>query len=162
VAHVDEFVARTVTVDLEGGDLVIERDLVLRFRSKRKRADTRVKAVGADDEVGIARRRMIESNVDAVVMFFDGGHRIAEDRFDLALTGTIDRRGEIRAAHAGEAILGHTAEDVDVESTPLSALAIDEAHFADLIAEAPDLPDKPHLLGDVVADAPKIDDVAAA
>ena len=40
-------------------------------------------------------------------------------------------------------------------------MAVDEAYFAHLIAEVSDLGDEPHLLDDVVADAPKVDDVAA-
>lgn len=57
--------------------------------------------------------------------------------------------------------MGQPAEDRDVESSSLQPVATDEPHFAYLIAEAPDGVDKAHLLGDVVADPPKIDDVAA-
>ena len=56
--------------------------------------------------------------------------------------------------------MGHTAEDGDVESSSLTTVATDEAHFTYLIAEAADLADEAHLLGDVVADPPEIDDVA--
>jgi hypothetical protein len=57
--------------------------------------------------------------------------------------------------------VGHAPEDADVESSALTTVATDEAHFAYLIAEAADLADEAHLLGDVVADPPEIDDIAA-
>jgi hypothetical protein len=71
-------------------------------------ADARMKPIGAYDQVGIARPRMIEGDPHALVMFVDGGH----------------------------GIVGHAAEDADVESSSLTTVTTDEAHFAYLVAEA--------------------------
>ena len=61
VADVDEFVARPIPFDLERGDVVTERDFERCLGSERELADARMQAVGADDQIDLARSSMIEA-----------------------------------------------------------------------------------------------------
>ena len=88
-------------------------------------------------------------------------NRIAENGLDLPIEGVINRRRKIGPAQAGEPAVGHAAEDLDGETAALAAPRIDEAHLLYLVAKRVDLRKQAHPLGDVIADPPEIDHVAA-
>ena len=60
VGDVDQLVARPVTVDHAGRDLAAQVVLEVVLRSEDKSAHVRVQPVGADDQVEIAGRGLLE------------------------------------------------------------------------------------------------------
>jgi hypothetical protein len=162
VADIGELVARPIAPGLERGDVIAERDLERRFRTEGERAHARVQSVGADDEIGLALGRLVETDHEPIAALLDARHRVAEDRLDLALERCADRRRKIGALEARETVVRQAREYVDVEAAGLLAARVDIAHFLELIALCADPWDEAHLFGDVVADSPEVDDVAAA
>jgi len=120
-----------------------------------------VQTVRADDEIHIARGRPVEVNTHVVAAVVDRRHRLAEERLDAAVQRAAEDGSEVRAADRREAIVRRAIEHVHREAPDLAAAAVDEAHLLHLIALRPDARHEPHPLGNVIADPPEVDGVAA-
>lgn len=123
MADIHHFVARAVAVDLEGGDVVAQRDLDSRLGAENQVAHMRVQAVSANDQIDFARGAMVEPNSNAIARVFDMRDRIAENGLDLPIEGVINRRRKIGPAQAGETAVGHATENIDGETAALRPCA---------------------------------------
>ncbi len=118
--------------------------------------------VRADDQIDFARGGMIEADPHTVALILDPRHGVAKDRLDPSVQRAVDRRRKVGAPQAREAAVGHAAENIDRETAAPAAAPVDVAHFLHLVTQLSDSGDQAHLLGDVVADPPEVDGVAAA
>jgi hypothetical protein len=65
VAGIHELIARPIAVDFESGDVTAKRDLERPLGAEDELTDSRVQPVGADDQIDIARGRMIRRRIRA-------------------------------------------------------------------------------------------------
>ena len=66
--------------------------------------------VGADNDVEIARRTVLERDANALVALLDGGDTVAEDRLNLIAEPAEYRGGEFAARNAHVAPVRDSAE----------------------------------------------------
>jgi hypothetical protein len=71
-------------------------------------------------------------------------------------------REHVRLGHREAGAFAGEERDFDVEAAVPAAGAVDQPDFAHAVALRAELRQQCHLLGDVVADAPEVDHVAAA
>ena len=161
VGDVDQLVARPVAVDHACRDLAAEVVLEALLRPEDQATHVRVQSVGADDQVEIARRALLEGEPDTVAVLVDGGDAVPEDRFDLVFDRGVDGGGQVAAGQAGQVVAEHAAKDLDVDVGLDLAGGADGAKVLDLIPGGADRVLDAHALGHLVADAPEVDHVAA-
>src|SRR6516165_1522782 len=118
--------------------------------------------VGADNQIGLARRSLIEANPHALPRLLDTREGVAEDRLDLPIQGAVDRGRQIGAPQGGEAAIDQAPNCLGRETAALVAMPVHEAHLSDLVTQLSDAGEQAHLVGDVVADPPEVEDVTAA
>ncbi len=115
-----------------------------------------------DDQLYLAGSGMVKANPHAVAAVVNRGDGVAKDCLHPAGQRAVNGSAKVGAAHAGEAVAGQAPEDGGREAAALPALRVHIAHLIDLVAAFQNLGQQAHLLGDVVADAPEVNDVAAA
>ena len=71
-----------------------------------------MQAVGADDQIELARLRIVERDPHTIVVLVQGGDAAAEEGLNVALDGAIDRCSQIPARKTGEVIADDPAKDL--------------------------------------------------
>ena len=75
---VRQFIAVSVTLDAERGNITTEESLELRFRAKCQRSHFRVQPVGADNQIGVFSTSVGQRRNDTYVIWLDCDDRNAE------------------------------------------------------------------------------------
>jgi len=119
-----------------------------------------VEAVGADDEVEVFFRAVGGSDAGAVGVLFDVVDGAAEACLD-ALAGVEDGGGDVASGDAEELIVEEFSDRLGVHGGDGSTLGVDKAEFVDHVALLAEGGDEAHAFGDLEADTPEVDDVAA-
>ena len=161
VGDIHVVVARLVAIDHAGGDLTPEVVRVPGLGSESQRPHCRVQAVGADDHVEVPRWRIAEGQRDAVGLIVQRGDGVGKQCLHVIFDCPVDRLGDVAARHGGIAIMSCSSDRFDAEARSGTTVRSDRAHLAYLVADLADIGLDPHLLGDVVAQSPEVDDVAA-
>src|SRR6185312_7656071 len=120
-----------------------------------------MQAVGSDHKIEPAFAAMSQTNPNPVRLFPQPGDLVAEDALDRALDPLEQQAGQLAARQGDIASSGQLAKNPRSEPGAASARVIHDPHFRHAIAEAVDVLDQSHSVGEVVAKAPEIDDVAA-
>ena len=162
VGDVDILVARPVAARFERGDDIAEPLLETILRPEGEAAHRRMQAVGADDEIEPPLAAGFQSNGDMVLPLVQRDDLVAEDRLRAVLERLEQQPRQRAAADGHVAAAGEFDEDLGAEAGDAFAGRIDDAHLANAVTVAQDFGHQTHALGDVVAEAPEIDDIAAA
>ena len=121
-----------------------------------------MQAIGADDKVKGARAGVSELHPDIVRPLFEADDLVAKQDFRLAPDRVEQEPGKIGARQGYEPPASQLAEHARPEPGYALAPPVYDPHLAHAVADAPEIVREPHALGDVVAEAPKIDDIAAS
>ncbi len=120
-----------------------------------------MEAAGADDQVELLDRRVLERHPRTLVVLFDRRDGVAEDRPHLSVERFINQFRKVAAQNAQVTISKHRLKRACAETACPPAFLIDDADLVDLVALAPERRQQAHPIGDVEAAAPEVDDVAA-
>jgi hypothetical protein len=131
------------------------------MRAEDALAGFRMDALGADDEIETAFRAALEGHIHRIAIVDLRGDPVAEHHLRPALHRPVERQRQFAARQADEAAAGCPVENFGLETAPAAPVIADQAHLADLISGFEKLRHQPHLLGNVIALAPEIDDIAA-
>jgi hypothetical protein len=82
IGDVIQLVAWSIAVENTCGDFAAQVVLKIHFGAEGKSTDIGVQAVGADDQIELARRAILEGHVNAVGALFETGDAVTEDGFD--------------------------------------------------------------------------------
>ena len=119
-----------------------------------------MKAVGADHQIEPPLRPAPEFHPDVVRPLLHADDFVVEDDFRRAFDGIEQQPRKIAAPQRHEASSGKLAKDLRPEAGHPRAAGVDDPHLPHMIADALDVGREPHALGDVVAEAPEVDDIA--
>ena len=158
---VNVFVAGAIALNLERGDAVAQPLLELSLRTEGQRADVRRKTVGADDEVEVALARDAELDSHRIGLFPEGDDLIVEENLGRGIGRFEQQLRKVAPSKRDETASGQRVEGLCTESRQTLALAADDPEFANVVADRPEACGQPHALGDVVAEAPKVDHITA-
>src|SRR5262249_42718183 len=112
VAEVDEFVPRTIALNLERGGVITEWHLDPRTRPAHTPPDARMRPIGANRQTGLTRGSMIEAHPHAPPLLLDARDRVAEDRLDRSAQRAVERRRKVGTPEAREATVEQAADSV--------------------------------------------------
>jgi hypothetical protein len=104
---------------------------------------------------------MLELHLHLVGPLRQADDLVAKQDFRLALDCREQEPGKVGARQRYVSAAGQLAEHARPEPCYALAPPVHNPHLAHVVADALKLVRKPHPLGDVVAEAPKIDDIAA-
>lgn len=161
VEDVDVLVALAIALRLEGRDRVAKVLLELGFGPESEMPDVGMQTVRPDDEIETARRRELELDAHLIGLLTERDNLISEH--DLAPTRrpVEQEPGKTAARDRDEASACKGAEPVHAKASKALALVADDLQLSNVVAGAFNPVFKSHPLGDVVAQAPEIDHVAA-
>ena len=120
-----------------------------------------MQSVGADHQSKAPLAGMFESDLDVVRVLPQLDDLVAETRLRLVLDPLEHQSRKVAAPQRNVAAAGQFAKDTGAEARDTLSRGVDDAQLAHVIADALDAVRQPHLLGDVVASPPKVDDIAA-
>ncbi|MFZ3328633.1 MAG: hypothetical protein WA231_23320 [Methylocella sp.] len=104
--------------------------------------------------------RCVRKQHPHVAGVFNADDAVTENGFALTVDLVIDQLGQITTRNAFVPAISERTEYVDAEAAYAAAFRIDEANLLDIVALGLETGEEPHPLRDVVAEAPKIDDIA--
>jgi hypothetical protein len=116
--------------------------------------------IGSDYEIESTPASVLKVDVDAVCSLLQGNHFIVEDDLGFVLNGLEQQAREIAAPERHETC--HLLKHPRSKAGELLAAVIDDPKFAHPPSGVADLVREAHALGNVVSEAPKVDNVAAA
>ena len=160
-ADIGVVVSVRVCVRRERRCVVAEVDLTPFLVTQHQGTQRRMQPIGRHDEIEASRGCMFEHDERALAVLADSGDAVAEDRLYLWGNEAVDLACEIAAEQAHEAPVGCRLEATDVEPHDPASLGVDDLELANVIPDTIECRSKAHALGDVVADAPEVDHVAA-
>ena len=161
VSHVCVRITEPVALGGERSNVVSEKVFESRFITKVEPPHGGVEAVGADDEIEGLSLTSAKRHVHAARAIFEAGHAVPEPHVNSVLDRFVERRSQRRTRKAHAPALDELLHRALVEAADPPARAIDDPEFLDLEVMPAEFVQHAHLLGHVVAEAPKVDDVAA-
>src|SRR5215469_4361494 len=102
IHHVNQFVSRPIVVNPEHRDFVTQVLLKSTFLSEDKFADTRMKTIGADDQIELPFTPILKSYLDASFVLFKSLYSVPKDRLDAALDLMKDQFSQVASRKADE------------------------------------------------------------
>ena len=88
------------------------------------------------------------------------GNAVAKDDFAAPVDPVKDELGKLATRQAHIAPARERTEDVDAKAAHPASAIIDKAKLADMVALLRERGEKPHPLGDIITETPKVDNVA--
>ena len=120
-----------------------------------------MQAICAYNQIETAIGSMFELNLDVVSVFSEIDDCVTENNFSRAFDLPKQKPGKIAAPKGHEASSRQLMEDFRPESGYPFAPVINNSHFTDVITNAIDVAQQAHAPGDIISEAPEVDDVAA-
>ena len=120
-----------------------------------------MKAVGADDKIEASLPGPFKPDMGAVPILPDRRDLVAEDDLRPRRRPVERQAGETAAGNGDEAAAGKRAKGRNAKSRELLAPVAHDAKLADVVAAGLELARKAHALGDLIAQAPEVDDISA-
>ncbi len=121
-----------------------------------------MKSVCADDEIELTCFSTREGDGNPFRGLFHAIQTIAKDHFDFAFDAVEYRGGKISSRKTDKATVRHAGKHVRSESGQTFAAWANDSYLLDYVSFAADLRQQAHEVCDVVACAPKINDVATS
>src|SRR5262249_28541520 len=150
-----------ISLDFERGDVVPERHLERLIGPEHKVADARMQPIGPNHKIKLTWRGMIETNPRTPTYLFDTRDRVAKDGLHLPVQRGVTCICQIGAPQGRQAPLDQVVKPFGRETTARAATPVYEAGLRSLLAQLLEPGDQAHLLGNVIPNAPKVDDVSA-
>src|SRR6516164_9430121 len=120
-----------------------------------------MQTVSTYDEVESTLLGFSELNFHTVGLLLERNNLITEDGLCRAPNLLEKQSREIASSERHEAAAGHFLEYSSAKTRYSITIVIDNAHFADVIANAVKVICETHLIGNVISEAPEIDDITA-
>ena len=120
-----------------------------------------MQAVRADDEIETPGRRALERDIRPARVLVDRNDLIAEHDLGSGGGPVEHESGKDAARDGDEAAASQRANGRHAKSGELFAAVANDAKLADVVACGVEVAPEPHALGDVIAEAPEVDDVAS-
>ena len=120
-----------------------------------------MQAVRADDQIETALAGVPQPNMDAVGPLLETGDLVAEVALGPTLDPLEEQSRQIAAPERHVAPAGQLVENPGPETGRAPPCIVDDPQFARAVAVAINVLPQAHAFGNVVAETPEIDDIAA-
>src|SRR5262245_29396710 len=161
VHHIDIFIARPVAGRFECSDDIAQALFKAVLRIKHQATDAGVQAIGAHNKVEPPLGAGCEPHTHMSFLIVDFDYLIAKDRLDVAVYLFKQKLRKGATTNRYIASARQFEKNACAEARDSRALSVNNSHVPDVVAGLIDLFDQAHALGDIVAQAPKIDDITA-
>ena len=113
VHDVGQFISWAIAGNLKGGGFIAQVRLVILIRAEDQMADSRVKAVGADNDVECTRWRTLERDSYGIRRLFDLADAVVEDGFDAVPHFAINDVGQVGSGNADVTAMSGAGKGAD-------------------------------------------------